>query len=175
MSPNTEYVSIDVEADGPVPYLYSMISFGAVFVSDPTKTFYAELRPVSQSFDPKALEVTGFSRGETMEFELPVAVMPRFSQWLRDNNPDKARLIFMSDNAGFDWQFMNYYFHLYVGKNPFGFSPMSLTWLYKGITRDARKSFKHLRKTKHTHNALDDAQGNVEALRAIIENGWMKL
>lgn len=25
-------------------------------------------------------------------------------------------------------------------------------------------NFKHLRKTEHTHNALDDAQGNAEVL-----------
>ena len=26
------------------------------------------------------------------------------------------------------------------------------------------QNFKHLRKTKHTHNPVDDAMGNVEAL-----------
>jgi hypothetical protein len=26
------------------------------------------------------------------------------------------------------------------------------------------KNFKHLRKTKHTHNPVDDARGNAEAL-----------
>ena len=44
------YISIDVEADGPVPHLYSMISFGAVIVDDKLdKTFYGKLKPISDN------------------------------------------------------------------------------------------------------------------------------
>jgi hypothetical protein len=77
----------------------------------------------------------------------------------------------VSDNAGFDWQFVNYYFHRFVGRNPFGFSPLSLTSLYKGFARDMRACFRRLRRTRHTHNALDDARGNAEALLALVEQG----
>jgi len=30
------------------------------------------------------------------------------------------RLLFISDNDGFDWQFVNWYFWHFLGQNPFG-------------------------------------------------------
>ena len=33
-------------------------------------------------------------------------------------------------------------------------------------------NFKHLRKTKHTHNPLDDARGNAEAMLAMKNMGF---
>jgi hypothetical protein len=36
-------------------------------------------------------------------------------------------------------------------------------------------NFKHLRKTAHTHNALDDARGNAEALLQIKEEFGLKI
>jgi len=65
---------------------------------------------------------------------------------------------------GFDWQFINWYFHHFLGSNPFGFSSTNLGSLYKGMEKDTFVNFKHLRKTKHTHNSVDDARGNAEAL-----------
>ncbi len=46
---------------------------------------------------------------------------------------------------------------------------MNLGSFYKGITQDTFVNFKHLRDTKHTHNALDDAIGNAEAMLKIKE------
>jgi hypothetical protein len=75
----------------------------------------------------------------------------------------------LNANNGFDWQFVNYYFHYFLGENPFGYSSMNLGSFYKGITQDTFVNFKHLRDTKHTHNALDDAIGNAEAMLKIKE------
>ncbi len=36
---------------------------------------------------------------------------------------------------------------------------------------DTSRSFKHLRRTAHTYNALDDARGNAEALLAMKRDG----
>jgi hypothetical protein len=63
--------------------------------------------------------------------------------------------------------FICWYFHRFTGKNPFGFSSQNLGSLYKGIVKDTKRNFKHLRKTKHTHNPVDDAKGNAEALLAM--------
>jgi len=57
-----------------------------------------------------------------------------------------------------------------LGSNPFGHSSTNLGSLYKGVVRDMFVNFKHLRKTKHTHNPVDDARGNAEALLAIKEH-----
>ncbi|HEX7704370.1 MAG TPA: hypothetical protein VF403_26695, partial [Kofleriaceae bacterium] len=139
------YVSVDIEADGPIPGDYSMISFGAVVV-EPTldRTFSAQLRPISDKWIPEALAVSGHTREVTMGFADPKAEMQRFATWLGTLG---GRLIFIADNNGFDWMFVCWYFHHFLGKNPFGFSSQNLGSLYKGFVRDGSKSFKHLRKT----------------------------
>jgi len=154
---------VDIESDGPIPGDYSMICFGAVVVEPGlNRTFYGKLRPISEKFIPEALAVSGFSREQALAFDAPEGVMVQFADWLR--GVSKERLMFISDNNGFDWQFMNWYFHHFTGKNPFGFSSTNLGSLYKGIVKDTFQTFKHLRKTRHTHNPVDDAVGNAEAL-----------
>ena len=168
------YVMVDVEADGPIPGDYSMISFGAVIVEPAlSKSFYGKLRPISEKWEPEALKVSGLTREETLSFEDPRSVMESFVVWIRESS--KGRPIFISDNNGFDWQFINWYFHHFLGQNPFGFSSMNLGSLYKGIVRDTFKNFKHLRKTKHTHHPVDDAKGNAEALLELNREFGLKM
>jgi DNA polymerase III alpha subunit (gram-positive type) len=157
------YVMLDIESDGPIPGDYSMICFGAVMVrGDLSEEFYAQLRPISERWIPEALAVSGFSREETTAFPEAKQAMIEFSEWLAAKS--KGKPMFISDNNGFDWQFINWYFHHFLGKNPFGFSSTNLGSLYKGAVRDVFQNFKHLRKTKHTHHPVDDARGNAEAL-----------
>jgi hypothetical protein len=52
---------------------------------------------------------------------------------------------------------------------------MNLGSLYKGLVRDTSKNFKHLRKTKHTHNPVDDAMGNAEALLELAREFGLKM
>ena len=170
------YISVDIESDGPVPHLYSMVSFGAVIVDENgkfDKTFFGKIRPISEKWIPEALAISGYSREETLEFEDPTIVMQRFANWIQENSKGKHLLI--SDNNGFDWQFINYYFHAFTGSNPFGYSSTNLGSLYKGIVKDSFKNFKHLRKTKHTHNPVDDAKGNAEAFYEIIKQHKYKV
>ena len=168
------YVLVDVEADGPIPGDYSMVCFGAVVVEPGLgRTFYGKLRPISDRFVPEALAVSGFTREQVLEFDPPEVVMTQFADWLR--RVSKDRLTFISDNNGFDWQFINWYFHHFSGKNPFGHSSTNLGSLYKGVVRDTFASFKHLRKTKHTHHPVDDARGNAEALLQIKEEYGLKI
>jgi hypothetical protein len=157
------YVMVDVEADGPIPGDYSMVCFGAVLVKDGLdKTFYGRLRPISDKWVPEALAVSGFTREETLAFDDPRSVMEGFAAWLTESA--KGRPFFVSDNNGFDWQFVSWYFWHFTGSNPFGHSSTNLGSLYKGLVRDTFQSFKHLRKTAHTHHPVDDARGNAEAL-----------
>jgi DNA polymerase III epsilon subunit-like protein len=168
------YVMVDVEADGPAPGLYSMVSFGAVVVEPGLeREFYAQLCPISEQWIPPALAVSGFSREETLEFQDPEIAMNRFATWLSDVSRGKP--MFISDNNGFDWQFINYYFHRFHGTNPFGFSSTNLGSFYKGLVRDASQNFKHLRRTRHTHHPVDDARGNAEAFLALAEEYDIKL
>lgn len=174
---------VDVETDGPVPGLYSMISLGAVLVSDPSKTFYGRFAPISPDWIPEALAVSGHSRQDTLVFPEAGEGIARFDTWLSEVCPSRktkrgeavldAR--FISDNNGFDWQFVNYYFWKFLGRNPFGHSSTNLGSLYKGMVKDVFQNFKHLRKTKHTHDPVDDAMGNVEALLAMKAQMGLKI
>ena len=168
------YVMVDVESDGPIPGDYSMISFGAVIVEPAlNRTFYGRLQPISEKWVPEALAVSGHTREETMTFEAPVDVMTRFAAWIETNLTSRA--LFVSDNNGFDWQFINWYFHRFTGQNPFGHSSTNLGSLYKGLQKDTFANFKHLRRTRHTHNPVDDAMGNAEALLHMKEVLGLKI
>lgn len=164
------YFMVDIEADGPIPGDYSMVCLGAVIVEPGLeRSFYGQLRPISDEFVPEALAVSGFSREETMAFDDPAEVMARFADWIASES--RGRSIFISDNNGFDWMFVCWYFHHFLGRNPFGFSSQNLGSLYKGMVKNTFESFKHLRKTRHTHDPVDDARGNAEALLAMREQG----
>lgn len=163
------WIVVDVEADGPIPGDYSMIALAAVVVSPALDTtFKAYLRPISGRWDPEALAISGFSRERTLEFEEPESAMPRFAEWVEAQIRPRSPARFLSDNNGFDWQFANWYLHRFAGRNPFGFSSANLGSLYRGLRGDLFASFKHLRRTPHTHDPLDDAMGNAEAFLAMI-------
>jgi DNA polymerase III epsilon subunit-like protein len=166
------YVVVDVESDGPIPAEFSMVCFGAVIFDDQlNKTFYGKTRPISDRFVPEALAVSGFTREQQLGFDDPKSVMENFATWLTEHA--KGRPVFVSDNVAFDWQFINYYFHRFVGRNPFGFSGRRIGDIYAGLVKDASKAteWKKYRVTAHTHNPVDDAKGNAEALRKFREFG----
>jgi hypothetical protein len=164
------YVMMDVESDGPIPGDYSMICFGAVLVRDGLEqSFYGRLRPISEQWIPEALAISGFSRAETLTFDDPKSVMEAFARWIADNV--KGRALFISDNNGFDFAFISWYFWHFTGANPFGHSSTNLGSLYKGLVKDTFQNFKHLRQTAHTHHPVDDARGNAEALLAMKTMG----
>ena len=167
------YIVVDVESDGPIPHKYSMVCFGAVVVEPSlSKTFYGKIKPVSDLWVPEALAVSGITRVEHETFEAPEKVMDDFANWLSENS--KNRPIFISDNPAFDWQWINYYIHTYLGKNPFGFSARRIGDLYCGMKMDTglNNEWKKLfRKTVHDHNPVNDAKGNAEALLAMKEMG----
>lgn len=94
--------------------------------------------------------------------------------YCKDINPENKRLIFWSDNTGYDFAWVNWYCWKFLGYNPFGHTTKNVSDIYKGIKKNMSASFKEFRVTKHTHNALDDAIGNAEALLTISKNEKVK-
>ena len=165
---NSRNVSVDVESDGPCPGMHSLICFGAVIVeAGLQQTFYAQLKPISETYIPEALAISGFSREQCMKFPEPRDAMQNFEAWLTKHI--KGRPIFWSDNNGYDAGFINYYFWQQLNRNPFGWSSANIGSFYKGLKKNTHATFRHLRDTTHTHNPVDDAKGNAEALLKMFE------
>lgn len=165
------WIMVDIEADGPIPGDYSMIAIGAVVVEPSlSQTFYGQLKPISDNWEPEALAVSGFTREQTFRFDDPSTVMTRFEQWVKQFE----RPMFISDNNGFDWMFTCWYLHHFIQRNPFGFSSTNLGSLYKGLLKDTFVSFKGLRRTKHDHHPVNDAKGNAEAMLHMKDHMGLK-
>lgn len=164
------WIVVDVEADGPCPGLFSMVSLGAVVVEPSVSDtvapdhFFAETAPISLRYNEDALRVCQVRRSSHLKYPPPVEGMTNFAKWI-EVHTDGRRPVFWSDNNGFDWQFVNYYFHRELGVNPFGHSSRRIADFAAGMKR---YDWKKMRRTPHTHHPVDDARGNVEALHALL-------
>ena len=171
------YISVDIEAAGPVPAIYSMLSLGAVTVADPKQTFYVELKPVNDKFVPDAMKIVGRSLRDFEEKgREPKEAMAAFRDWLT-RIAKAGKPVFVGFNATFDWAFVNFYFHQYIGENPFGFGGIEIKSYYMGLTgctwdetRSSRIRAEFKGTARHTHNALDDAVEQAEMFRRMREN-----
>ena len=165
------YIVVDVESDGQNQLRRSIVCFGAVVVEPSlSKTFYGKIRPISDIWEPEALAISGFSREEHLTFDEPEKVMKDFAEWIKEVSPG-TKPICITDNNGYDFGWINMYFHEFYGSNPFGWSSRRIGDLYCGMKMDARANWKHLRKTPHDHNPLNDCLGNAEALLAMQKMG----
>jgi DNA polymerase III alpha subunit (gram-positive type) len=169
------YVSVDIEADGPIPGPNNMLSLGAA-AFDPEgnliDTFTVNLEdmpdttmdPRTKEFwdkNPKAYEAT-----RTNQYS-PKAGMVKFERWLK-NLP--SRPVFVGYPAGFDFTFVYWYLIKFVGYSPFSFSALDMkSYAMALMGTEFRKSTKRnmpkrwFSKSPHTHVALDDAieQGHL--------------
>ena len=95
---------------------------------------------------------------------------------VEDNNTN-GRPMFISDNPSFDFAWINYYFHRFYGDNPFGWSGKKIGDIYSGLVKDTFKAseWKKYRKTSHSHDPVDDAMGNAEALLVFKEKYGLKI
>lgn len=169
------YLSVDIEAAGPIPSEYSLLTIGACDALNPLQTFSCELKPTTRNADPKALEVTGLSL-DRLEREglAPADGMRRFRDWVLSTAGTSGIPVFVGFNAAFDWSFVNYYFHKYLGENPFGFAALDIKSMYMGAARSSWEFTKssHIEKAlrpslKGDHCALHDAQYQAELFRII--------
>jgi DNA polymerase III epsilon subunit-like protein len=162
-------ISVDVECSGPIPGDYSMLSLGACIVGQRETTFYAEFQPLHDRAIPDALRVTGFDLAQLRTTgQPPQQVMASFRDWVRDIS-SPASPVFVGFNAGFDWSFVNWYFHHFVGDNPFGYAPLDIKSYYMGRsgcqwndTKSSRLPAEFHSSTRAAHHALADAQSQAE-------------
>ena len=126
------YFSVDLEASGPVPPKYNLLSIGATVVRSQGDhhvlgdSFYTELKPIFPGFDKDAVAVAGLDIERLRrDGEEPKQAVERLAGWVREQNSgSKDWPVFVGHNAVFDWSYMSYYFAHFDLRNPFG---------YKGI------------------------------------------
>lgn len=172
------YVAVDVEADGPIPGPYSMLSLGMAAVGRDDLTFYTELMPISDQFVPEALKVCGLDR-DRLRREAPSAedAMQAAADWVEALRPH-GRPVFLAAPAVWDGMFVHWYFMRFIGHNPFGTTGagVDLRSFWMGAT-GAEWTDTHKTQIKeklgvkgfpHTHNALDDARELAATFAAVL-------
>ncbi len=170
MNEKTEiYVSTDVETDGPIPGIHSMLSFGsAAYLPDKTllATFSAnlELLPGATS-NPKTMawwqnqpEAWEACRKDLVQ---PEEAMKKYVLWL---NALPGIPVFVGYPAAFDFMFVYWYLIRFTGESPFSHSALdiktlAMVALKSGYRRATKRNMpkRWFDSLRHTHNALDDA------------------
>lgn len=171
-----KHVVVDIEGNGPLVGIHSMISIGAVILDNKLdKTFYVEMAPLTDKYVPEALAVSGFTFEQTKTFMPAEEAFKLFGEWISKHFGDKRPIIW-ADNPSYDVAWINWYFNYFQDSSPFGWSGRRIGDFICGLQLDPRYQWKHLRgHFKHTHNALDDAKGNAHALNQAQEIYKVKL
>jgi hypothetical protein len=167
---------VDVESDGPAAGLYSMVSIGIVKLDRELKTtFKAHFAPVSDRWLPEALAISGITREQHLAYPDPDIGTCDMIAFLAEHSADRP--VFVSDNPAFDFQWPAYYCARIGEPNPFGHSARRIGDLYAGLTRkwSASSDWKQFRKTNHSHDPVDDALGNAEALIHLADTYGLKI
>lgn len=198
------YFSVDIETDGDCPGLSSMLSLGAVVVAPNPEghadrysthgTFYKtfkrlpEARPSNATMEwwdqfPKQWVET---RHEPVD---PAKGMKDFEDWVNAEIRDASyhgisdpKPIFLAGPIGFDFTFVYYYCHRFLGRCIFGHNGVDMRSLAMGILdkpyRTKKEQYPGEWETKlpHTHNALEDAMEQADRFRKMMEwRGKMEL
>ncbi|RKN44490.1 exonuclease [Micromonospora endolithica] len=171
------YVAVDVEADGPIPGPYSMLSLGMAVVGRPDLTFYTELRPISEDYVPAALAVSGLDRNLLLR-EAPRAeeAMAAAKGWV-DGLRQIGRPVFLAAPAVWDGMFVHWYFVRFVRHSPFGATGSGIDlrsyWMgrtggeWAGVHQSTIKRELGLSGVAHTHHAGEDAAELAQVFDAV--------
>ena len=167
------YVSTDIEADGPIPGPHSMLSFGSVaFADDGAElgTFSRNLLTLpgaSGATDTMAWwatqpEAWSACRADPVD---PAVALVDYVAWV-EALPGKP--VFVGYPVCFDFLFVHWYLHRFVGRSPFSHSALDMKTLamtllgppfrYRDATKRNMPRAWFPPKVGHTHVALDDAR-----------------
>lgn len=165
------YLGSDVEASGPVPGKYSMLSFGVSVVWDRSNCFYRELKPTSMNYVLEAMKVGCLGlecldglmgnpeynpRSDLFKPELvlarlqevgvdPAKAMADFVNWAL-TIADGRKPVLLFDTSGTDAMFIFYYIgNYYSVDKPLGHTGRDIASVYKGYKNDMYARLKQLK------------------------------
>jgi len=140
------------------------------------ETFYRELKPISNMFDPDALKVAHLDRQQLInEGVNPVDATNDAAAWVRSVAAEDHPVV-VAFPASFDWLFLYWYFVKFAEHgSPFSFSSCldmksMLVARARVVMDDAGLNDLPealLPDRPHTHNALDDAQEQAEIFQRL--------
>jgi hypothetical protein len=163
------YVSTDIETDGPVPGLNSMLSFAsAAYMADKRliDTFSANLETLEGATGDTETMLWWETKPEAwkagrIDPQPAHLVMPDYVSWLKGlpGNP-----VFVGYPAAFDFMFITYYLYRFAGESPFSYLALDVKSYAMAMMKtsflDTVKSNMPQRwfdDLPYTHVALDDA------------------
>jgi len=187
------YISTDVETDGPIPGVNSMLSFASAAYNEKKEllgTFSANLYQLTTSSpDPKTASwwETQPEAWESCRTNLQESkdVMINYAKWLESF---EGRVVFVAYPLAFDFMWIYWYLMKFNGYSPFLYYVIDIRSYAMGMTQSnfQNSSKKHYPKEwfdelPHTHVALDDAieqgamfinmvQANVKMKNKDIQN-----
>jgi hypothetical protein len=171
------YVSIDIETDGPIPGVNSMLSLGAVAIQDGLEIggWYGNFEPLPGAVRDEdttafwAEHMDAYTEATRNPVEAHIQMI-QFSTWLRSVRTAGHALVAVGWPIAFDFAFVNWYFHRFTGRNPLGFGGLDIRSYANGLA--GYPSYYGLPEAKvwamagpidkeglRPHNALDDAIG----------------
>jgi DNA polymerase III alpha subunit (gram-positive type) len=135
------YFMVDVEASGPVPGLYSMVSLAATAIPPAAKgglavgeTLYLELRPVFGGNDAAANAIHGLDLDRLAREGLePRTALERLSAFVEQHTVAGTEPTFVAHVAVFDWTYVNWYYAWCGLENPFGYKALDTKALAMGV------------------------------------------
>lgn len=164
------YISTDIETDGPLPGVNSMLSFAsAAFLADKTLlgTFSANLETLPGAIPDPITSAWWQTQAIAWEacrkdLQTPFTAMQNYVQWLKQLN---GRLVFVGYPVTFDFMFMHWYLLRFTGSNPFSYAGLDIkTYAMALLKTEYKKAMKANLPGEwfdanyaHTHIALDDA------------------
>ena len=185
------YFSVDVETDGPIPGPYSMLSFAVVYAGSfdgvafrrpdsYVDSFYRELKPISESFEPQALSVNGLDREKLMVHgSSPEDALNQAADWI-SKKAGAGQPVLVAYPLSFDWTWLYWYFVRYAKHgSPFDhsrcFDIKTALAVKAGIPVSEAGRWRldrHLRSAHpHTHHAVDDAISQAQIFANLFEWG----
>jgi hypothetical protein len=184
------FFSADVETDGAIPGPYSMLSFGLVYAGtfdgntfsrpkEYTRSFYRELKPISEDYDPEALAINGLDREQlALHGVSPEIAMDEAFDWIQElSGAEKPVLV--AYPLSFDWTWLYWYFIRFSKRgSPFGhsgcFDIKTAVAVKTGRTISsssrAKLPVRFTSNRPHTHHAVDDAIEQAEIFANIFES-----
>jgi len=170
------YISVDIEAAGPNPSQYSLLTIGACTLEERPQTFYVELKPVNSKMTPEAYAIHHLDLKRLSENGVaPTEGMTTFEAWIKSVTPENFQPLFLSFDASFDWMFVCDYFHRYLGRNPFGQAALDIKAFHMGMTGVTwsetsidQIALRYLSSRELTHHALRDALDQAEIFNKML-------